>query len=75
MASNTKQLLTDSSGKPIPQMYDQVNDTYIPLIKMEYYGKSTDTKPSPPNTPKGATFLEIDTKNVYMNDGSSWVVF
>ena len=39
---------------------------------MEYYGKSTDTKPT--DAKVGATFFEIDTKEVYIFDGESWVV-
>lgn len=75
MSFNNKQLLTDVQSKPIPQMYDQADDTFVPLRQMEYYGKSIDNKPSPIATPKGATFLEIDTKVIYINDGVSWVVF
>lgn len=40
---------------------------------MEYYGKSTDTKPTS-NVKIGSTFFEIDSKEVYMFDGTSWVV-
>ena len=39
---------------------------------MEYYGKSTDTKPTPNKV--GATFFEIDTTTVFMWDGTDWVV-
>ena len=39
---------------------------------MEYYGKSTDTKPT--SAKVGSTFFEIDTKTVYMWDGTNWVV-
>jgi hypothetical protein len=72
MAHNTKPLQVDQFGKPIPQMYDQVNDTYVPLVKMEYFGLSTDTKPLAANTPKGATFFELDTKDAYICTGTSW---
>jgi len=41
---------------------------------MEYYGKSTDTKPTA-GVKIGSTFLEIDTKTVYIFDGTNWVVF
>jgi len=41
---------------------------------MEYYGKSTDTKPTA-GVKIGSTFLEIDTKQVYIFDGTNWVVF
>jgi hypothetical protein len=74
MAYNAKNLLVDGGNRPIPQMFDRANDTYLPLEKMEYYGKSTDTKPLPNKTPVGATFMEVDTKNVYMNDGTTWSV-
>ncbi|MED3562247.1 hypothetical protein [Bacillus xiapuensis] len=72
MAYNNKQLLIDQDNRPIPQQYDQANDIYVPLLKMEYYGKSTSTKPSPSKTPIGATYMEVDTKNIYMNDGTTW---
>lgn len=39
----------------------------------EYFGKSTDTKPTA-NVQIGSTFFEIDTTTVYMFDGSNWVV-
>lgn len=39
---------------------------------MEYYGKSADTKPT--GVPVGSTFFEIDTKQVYIFDGESWVM-
>jgi len=35
-------------------------------------GYSSDPKPT--NVPKGSDFLELDTKNVYVFDGSTWVV-
>ena len=41
---------------------------------MEYFGKSTDTKPVNANVPVGATFFAIDTATAYMNDGTNWVV-
>jgi hypothetical protein len=74
MAFNTKNLLTSADGHFIPQMYDAVNDTYVPLVQKEYYGKSTDTKPTT-NVPTGASFLEMDTKNVFMYDGTTWIQF
>ena len=40
---------------------------------MEYYGNSTDEKPTE-NIIVGSTYFEIDTVEVYMWDGTSWVV-
>lgn len=75
MAYHSKRMLKDADNKYIPQQFDQAKDEYEPLLKMEYYGLSTDTKPVPSVTPKGATFLEMDTKDVYINNGTTWVVF
>ena len=47
-------------------------DTTLTGNTMEYYGKSTDTKPTPDKV--GATFFEIDTTTVFMWDGTDWVV-
>jgi len=40
---------------------------------MEYFGKSTDVKPTV-DIIKGSTYFEIDTTDVYMYDGTIWVV-
>ena len=40
---------------------------------MEYYGNSTDEKPTE-NIITGSTYFEIDTSEVYMWNGTSWVV-
>lgn len=72
MAYNSKKLLTDTDKKPVPQMYDRANDVFVPLEKMEYFGKSTETKPLPSKTPIGATYMETDTAKVYMCDGTIW---
>jgi hypothetical protein len=55
----------------------KITDTVSVLLNgnsMELYGKSTDTKPTT-GIVTGTTFLEIDTKTIYIWDGSSWVVF
>lgn len=72
MAYYTKHLLKDGYGQNIPQMFDQANDVFEPLKKMEYFGLSTDTKPNAADVPKGATYFEIDTTNAYMCDGTTW---
>lgn len=61
------------------------NDFYVPVVvfnadgvtptsKMQHFGNSTDNKPTAA-VPIGATYLEIDTKIVYIYDGTEWVVF
>jgi hypothetical protein len=41
---------------------------------MEYFGNSTDTKPQNSQVPVGATFFAIDIQEVFMNDGTKWVM-
>lgn len=72
MPYTTKNILRDAKGNPIPQEFDQVADDFRPLTKMNYYGYSTETKPT--NVPKGATFYEFDTGNAYIFTGSVWEV-
>ena len=135
MAHNTVPIVKDVDGKPVPQLYNDVDNQYEVLqgrhgasrtilydengnhidltalissivnilneknlptnasteskqdeiivelqkpIKldgstMEYYGNSTDEKPTE-NIIVGSTYFEIDTVEVYMWDGTSWVV-
>lgn len=42
--------------------------------KYLYFGLSTDTKPTTPSTPNGASFVEIDTGKGYLYDvkGKAW---
>jgi hypothetical protein len=62
-----KDLVSEIDGKRV--MHVQLTGS-----NMEYYGKSTDTKPTA-GVKIGSTFLEIDTKQVYIFDGTNWVVF
>ncbi len=56
----------------LPAGTNNIGKVTIDGSTMEYYGKSTDTKPT--DIKVGATFFEIDTKEVYIFDGESWVV-
>jgi hypothetical protein len=58
-----QQLLEEKMAKPVK----------LDGSTMEHYGKSTDTKPTT-DIIIGATYFEIDTSEVYMWDGTSWVV-
>lgn len=42
------------------------------LAEGDFVGYSTETKPV---GVRGNTFLELDTKDVYIHDGTDWVVF
>ena len=50
-----------------------INNIYNKDTTRTYYGKSSETKPTS-GVIKGSTFFEIDTKTVYMYDGTNWVV-
>lgn len=45
----------------------------VQKASMDYFGKSTDVKPTS-NIIVGSTYFEIDTTVVSMWDGTSWVV-
>ncbi len=62
-----KIILYDVSGNPvdITKLVQKAN--------MEYYGKSTDSKPTE-DVIVGSTYFEIDTTAVSMWDGTTWVV-
>jgi hypothetical protein len=71
MSYNSKELLKDVKGVPIPQEFDPLSDSYKVLARKDLFGKSTDTKPT--GVEVGTTFFEIDTKSVYVYDGAAWV--
>jgi hypothetical protein len=56
----------------LPAGTNNIGKVTVDGSTMEYYGKSTDTKPTPNKV--GATFFEIDTTTVFMWDGTDWVV-
>ncbi len=64
-----RQIKEDGSVINLANKIDELHQT---LVQMEYFGKSTDIKPT--GVKKGSTFFEIDTKAVYMYDGAVWVV-
>ena len=77
---NEYEVLQGTNGASKAVLYDAAGNeiNLVDIIKnairdMEYYGKSTDTKPTA-NITKGSTYFEIDTTKVYMWDGSGWVV-
>ena len=70
------EILRDIEGNPIPQIYDEASQSFVPYRVMEYAGKPGDTKPT--GAPVGAHYIEIDaatnTVNVYLYDGENWVM-
>lgn len=81
----TAPILVNSNGDPIPQYLDITDKTDSPqgtfkpltnetIQKVQLTGSnvgySNDTKPT---GKKGETFLELDTLDVYVNDGTKWV--
>ncbi len=54
-------------------IYDIINEIYNKDTTKTLYGLSTETKPTD-NMTKGNAYFEIDTSEVYMWDGTQWVV-
>lgn len=61
----------NSSGILTPEPLDANGNPQVSLSGSNV-GYSTDTKPT--SAAKGDTFLEIDTENVYIYDGTKWVM-
>lgn len=58
--------IDNATGKPMPKVAAQLNTgTFV--------GMSTDTKPTAANT--GDSFLELDTKDVYIYYNAGWVKY
>ena len=56
---------------PYPVKVKNTDEQAIPVkLTGSYVGYSNDTKPT---GKKGETFLELDTLDVYVNDGTKWV--
>ena len=49
---------------------DKINE----MVNMQLYCKSTDTKPTT-GVKMGTTMLEVDTKDLYIFNGTTWEVF
>lgn len=74
MPYNTKKLLTDVEGKPIPQQYDSATDTFKPFQQMEFYGATVTSRPSVSSVPVGAVYCAVQTQEFWQSDGTQWVV-
>ena len=76
MSYQNTEILKDQKGQPIPQYLDPSTGLFKPLVKGDFVGYSTDTKPTITYYNHGTTisFLELDTGVVYIYDGTDWVV-
>lgn len=76
--TNQYEVLQGLNGVSKTMLYD-VNGNVVDISKlvekanMEYYGLSTDVKPTV-SIIKGSTYFEINTSIVYMWNGTAWVV-
>lgn len=70
-------IITILNGTATVEKQDEIktiiNNIYNKDTTRTYYGTSSDTKPTT-GLNKGDAFFEIDTKTVYMWDGTNWVV-
>jgi hypothetical protein len=76
--TDTYEVLQGSNGANRAVLYDADGNPVdlsklVQKANMEYYGKSTDLKPTS-NIIVGSTYFEIDTISVSMWDGTGWVV-
>lgn len=70
------QLVAGSDGTNARALKTASDGTLLTQLTGSYVGYSTDDKSSiVPNPNRGDDFLELDTGNVYIYDGSGWVLF
>ena len=68
-------MVYDVNGNPVDlvALITAINNIYNKDATRTFYGLSTDTKPTGGNV-KGNKYFEIDTSEVYMWNGTKWVV-
>ena len=64
-----------SNDKPKVEVTNFPTPVAVQKVEVQgnYVGYSTESKPT--NAVKGNTYLELDTKKVFIYDGTKWVVF
>lgn len=76
-------LVSDLNYNAVPQFYNENTKEFEHISNLNplpirissdntQIGYSTEGKPE---GRKGDSFLELDTKNVYIHDGNDWVIF
>ena len=79
---NTKLILRNTTGEPVPQVWDDTAQAFVVYegtvqvtgSDMEVYGNDAGKSSITP-TVTGVAFVAIDTKKIYLWDGSAWVEF
>ena len=86
MAYNTKNIIRDASGAPIPQLFNPAADEYQPLegtggaYKTQLSGSTLDlrglaaNKPAAASVAVGTTYWAVDTGIIEVSTGAAWVV-
>ena len=83
MPYNTKQILRDAGGSPIPQIWVDAMDQFVPYAGrvtamvmdngIKYYGATIATRPPADTVPEGATFVAVNTREAWQSNGAEWV--
>lgn len=74
MSYNSKTVLKDAKGNPVPQQFNPADDNYQPLQVMEYYGPTVSSRPAANLVPVGAVFCAVQSQEYWQSDGTQWVV-
>ena len=87
MAYNTKNILRDVLGAPVPQFYNADADAYqvmqgtpdgqivqISKSSMELFGATVANRPTANTVPVGAIFMSVNTQEIWQSNGTDWVV-
>lgn len=68
----------DPKGVPLPVVWDdEINNwkVYTGKVKdtMEFFGATIDQRPSATEAPVGATYMAVNTGEVWQSNGFEWV--
>jgi hypothetical protein len=59
--------IDEETKKPMPKFR-------LSGSEMEYYGADVSSRPQADVVPVGAVFMAVDTQEVWMSNGTTWVV-
>lgn len=82
MGYKDKTILTDKNGDPIPQIWDPALNNFTPYegrvtlsgTIMEIYGATIANRPNANSVPIGATYMAVNSQEVWQSNGADWVV-
>lgn len=74
MSWASESILRNNGGDPIPQIWDEAQQKFVPYEIMNFYGATVANRPAANAVPAGAVYVSIDTREVWQSNGTNWRV-